>query len=189
MEIFITRHGQTGWNVLGKMQGKTDIELNDVGRGQARETGELIKDKKIDLIITSPLKRAKETAESINENFDVEIIEDDRLMERGYGTFEGMTKEDRQELKEKYPEIKYIWSYNQNIKFQDVEPMREFCIRIYSLLDEVVEKYKDKNVLLVTHGGTSVPIKFYFMKLSLDKLDENNEIKGLNNCEVISFNI
>ena len=49
MEIFVTRHGQTSWNVLGKLQGKTDIELNDEGTGQAREVGELIKDKKIDL--------------------------------------------------------------------------------------------------------------------------------------------
>ena len=189
MEIFVTRHGQTSWNVLGKLQGKTDIELNDEGRGQAREARELIKDKKIDLIITSPLKRAKETAQIINENFNVDILEDERLMERGYGFCEGMTKEDRQKLKEINPEINYIWSYNKNIEFQDVESMKDFCIRIYSFLNEIKEKYKDKNILLVTHGGTSVPIKFYFMNYSLEKLDENNEIKGLKNCEIISFKI
>ena len=65
MKIFLTRHGQTDWNVIERLQGQTDIELNDEGRQQAEETGELIKDENIDLIITSPLKRAKETAEII----------------------------------------------------------------------------------------------------------------------------
>lgn len=63
MKIIVTRHGQTDWNVLGKLQGKTDIELNDRGRQQAKETSELIKNENIDIIIISPLKRAKETNE------------------------------------------------------------------------------------------------------------------------------
>ena len=92
MKILVTRHGQTDWNVLEKLQGQTDIELNSVGRMQARETRDLIKNEKIDLIITSSSKRAKETAEIINENFNVDIIEDRRLMERKFGEFEGTTK-------------------------------------------------------------------------------------------------
>mgnify|MGYP005782903757 FL=1 len=105
MKILITRHGQTDWNVLGKIQGQTDIELNDNGRQQAKETGELIKNENIDIIITSPLKRAKETAKIINENFNVTIIEDNRLMERNFGKSEGLTKDDRRKLKEINPEV------------------------------------------------------------------------------------
>lgn len=59
MKILVTRHGQTDWNVLGKLQGKTDIELNDKGRQQAKETSKIIKNENINMIITSPLKRAK----------------------------------------------------------------------------------------------------------------------------------
>ena len=70
MEIFITRHGQTEWNALGKVQGQTDIELNDIGRKQAEETGKLIGNENIDLIIASPLKRARETANIINKNIN-----------------------------------------------------------------------------------------------------------------------
>ena len=92
MEILVIRHGQTDWNALGKLQGKTDIQLNDIGRQQAKETIKLIKDENIDVIITSPLKRAKETAEIINKNFEVTIIEDNRLIERGFGKNEGLTK-------------------------------------------------------------------------------------------------
>ena len=92
MKVFITRHGQTEWNSLGRLQGRKDIELNEVGKEQALITGEKIKDEKIDIIITSPLKRARETAEIINKQLNVEIIEDDRLIERDYGELEGINK-------------------------------------------------------------------------------------------------
>ena len=189
MEIFITRHGQTDWNVLGKLQGQTDIELNDTGRQQAKETGELIKNENIDLIISSPLKRAMETAEIINRNFNVSIIEDMRLMERRFGKFEGLDKKDREKLKEINPEINDVWDYNRNIDFYNMETMKEFCSRIYEFLDDMIKNYKDKNILIVTHGGASVPIKCYFMKYPLEKLVDRDAIKGLKNCEIAKFEI
>ena len=69
MKILITRHGQTNWNVLGKIQGQTDIELNENGKKQAKEISEYIRNENIELIITSPLKRAKETAEIVTIAF------------------------------------------------------------------------------------------------------------------------
>ena len=65
--------------ILGRVQGQTDIELNDIGKKQAEKTGELIKNEKIDLIITSPLKRARKTAEIINLKIGVPIIEENKL--------------------------------------------------------------------------------------------------------------
>lgn len=189
MKILVTRHGQTDWNVLEKLQGKTDIELNDRGRQQAKETSELIKNENIDVIITSPLKRAKETAEIINKNFQVTIIEDNRLMERGFGKSEGLTKDDRIKLKEIYPEVNDVWNYNKNIDFNGIETMHNFCNRIYKFLDEIIEKYKEKNILIVTHGGVSVPIKCYFMKYPLENLLDRDIIKGLQNCEVAKFEV
>jgi uncharacterized phosphatase len=189
MEILITRHGQTDWNTLGKLQGQTDIELNEVGINQAKETAKLIENEQIDLIITSPLNRARKTAELINKNINAPIIEDARLMERRYGKLEGFTKERREKLKEENPEIDFLWNYNKNVDFKNVETMHDFCKRIYEFLNETVKKYEDKKVLLVTHGGVSVPIQYYFMKIPLEKLVDRQNIKGLGNCEVIKFNI
>lgn len=189
MEILITRHGKTDWNVLGKIQGQTDIELNDVGRKQAEETGKLIKNENINLIITSPLKRAKETAQIINKNFNVTIIEDCRLMERKFGQSEGLTKNDIRQLKENNHEINDVWNYNKNIEFNGMEKMQDFCNRIYKFLDDVIKKYKEKNILLVTHGGVTVPIKYYFMNEPLDNFCDRDNIKGLKNCEIIKFKI
>jgi len=189
MEIFVTRHGQTDWNVLEKIQGQTDIELNDVGKQQAEETSKLIKNENINLIITSPLKRAKETAQIINKNFNVTIIEDNRLMERKFGQNEGLTKNTIKKLKENNPEMKEIWNYNKNIDCNGIETMHDFCNRIYEFLDDASIRYKDKNILLVTHGGVFVPMNYYFMNEPLEKLVDRENIKGLNNCEVIKFNI
>ena len=143
MKVFVTRHGQTSWNALGKIQGKTDIELNETGKNQARETGEAIKNEHIDIIISSPLKRAKETAQIINKNFNVEIIDDERLMERGFGKSEGLTKDEILALKEKHGQIYDVWNYNANTGFNDIEKMQDFCARIYDFLDDVTEIYKE----------------------------------------------
>lgn len=189
MKILVTRHGQTDWNVLEKIQGQTDIELNDIGRQQAEETGRSIRNENIDLIITSPLKRAKETAQIINRNFNVTIIEDNRLMERNFGKSEGLTKSDIRKLKEINPDINDVWNYNKNIDFNEMETMENFCNRIYGFLDDMIKNYKDKNILLVTHGGVSVPIKCYFMKYPLENLVDRDAIKGLRNCEIAKFKV
>ena len=89
----------------------------------------------------------------------------------------------------RHPEINDVWNYNRNINFNDMETMKEFCDRIYEFLDEITKKYRDKNILIVTHGGTSMLIKCYFMKYPLEKLVDRDAAKGLENGEIMSFNI
>ena len=189
MKIIITRHGQTEWNRLGKLQGQTDICLNEVGKQQAEETANQIANEKIDLIITSTLTSAKETAEIINKRFNVPIVIDDRIKERNYGKSEGITLEERLELKRNYPIVEYVWNYNKNIDFNEIETMHDFCKRIYIALDDITEKYKDKNVLIVTHGGAYFPISCYFNKKPLEIIVDRTSVKGLQNCEFAKFEI
>ena len=89
MKLLLTRHGQTDWNVMGKVQGITDIELNETGIKQAEETREKLLNENIDEIISSPLKRAKKTAEIIGSERNIPIIIDEAIIERRYGKFEG----------------------------------------------------------------------------------------------------
>ena len=102
MKFYVVRHGQTDWNAKGRIQGKTDIELNEIGIEQARQLKALIKDYNIDLIISSPLKRARKTAEIINETVKCNIIFEDSLKERGYGIFEGMIRKEINDEDELY---------------------------------------------------------------------------------------
>ena len=175
MKIYVTRHGQTDWNVQGKTQGRADIELNEVGIKQAKQTKEELKNIDIDLIICSPLKRAKKTAEIINEGRNIPIIFDDQIIERNFGEFEGE--------KIKFDEF---WDDNAHPRYQRAETIQEIISRISNFLDKIKEEYKDKNVLLVTHGGVSIAINCYFKGIPEDGKLINY---CLHNCEVQEFEI
>ena len=82
MRILITRHGQTDWNLQKKVQGRADISLNENGKNEAKEIHNKLKDEKIDLIISSPLDRTRETSELIRGDRDIPIILDERIIER-----------------------------------------------------------------------------------------------------------
>ena len=82
MRLYIVRHGETDWNRIHRVQGRTDIPLNDYGRRLARETAEGMKEVRIDLGYTSPLLRAKETAQIILADRGVPLYEDSRTLIR-----------------------------------------------------------------------------------------------------------
>ena len=153
MEILLTRHGQTEWNLLKKVQGKADIELNEKGIEQAETIRVSLKEERIDLILCSPLKRAIQTAEIINQGKNIRMIIDERLSERDFGEFEGMSNTDF--------DFNAFWSYKQNLKYDKAENIKDFFYRVYTKLDNIENKYKDKNILFVTHGGVSIAIDCY----------------------------
>ena len=89
MKIYLIRHGETDYNKNRRIQGQCDIELNDYGRELARITAQGLKDVPFDIVYTSPLKRAKETAEIITGDRNVIWIEDARIQEISFGEYEG----------------------------------------------------------------------------------------------------
>lgn len=93
--ICLVRHGETDWNALGMLQGKTDIPLNQKGINQAKECGEFLKSATWDVVVTSPLTRAKQTAEIVRRFIDKPLIELVEFIERDYGDAEGRTVEER----------------------------------------------------------------------------------------------
>ena len=90
MNIILVRHGQTDWNVNNLLQGSTNIDLNEYGILQAKNTANKLKDFKIDYIYCSPLNRTLDTANYINQDRNLEIIIDYRLLERSFGNYEGI---------------------------------------------------------------------------------------------------
>lgn len=176
MKLLVVRHGRTNWNDLKKVQGTADIELNDEGIEQAEITAKLLENEKIDLIISSPLIRAVQTAEIINAIHKCNIICDERITERDYGEFEGLNKK----------EFNFIdfWTYSKNLKYNSSENIQDFFKRIFDFLDEIKEKYKDKTVLIVIHGGVSVAVNSYFEGIPKEGNPTKNHLK---NCEVKTF--
>lgn len=176
MEILLTRHGQTEWNFLKKVQGKADIKLNLEGIEQAKDVKDKLKDEQIDLILCSPLIRAVETANIINSGRNIPILITEELSERDFGEFEGMPSTDF--------DFEAFWSYKQNIKYQKAENIREFFQRVYGFLDDIYLKYRDKRILLVAHGGISIPVYCYF-----NGIPDKDTLLGLalENCGVAKY--
>ena len=183
MKFYIIRHGQTNWNKKGKIQGKTDIELNEEGIKQAEEATRILKDYPIDMIVSSTLKRARKTAEIINEAKNVPIIFKEALEERGFGEFEGKTQ---QEFQDEIWNSEILANYNLNKQYKGVETIQDLCDRVWNLIEDLKEEYYDKNILLVTHGGVTRAINGYF-----NGANENGILEDLNlhNCEIRTFEI
>lgn len=176
--IYVTRHGQTNWNLEKKVMGRCDEPLNDNGKSQALETKNKLLDVGIDLIICSPLLRTKQTAEIINGNRNIPVIYDDRIIERDFGEFEGMQVDNF--------DFHGYWNYYKNEQYQKAENIQVFFKRVYSFLEDVVKNYSDKNVLIVAHGGVSIPVTCFFN----NNIPEGSLIDAglvLGNCEILAF--
>lgn len=175
--LYVVRHGETDWNKQRLAMGRRDVQLNDKGIKQAIEIRENLYDVDIDLIITSPLMRAKGTAMIIKNNRSIEIKTDERLVERGLGELEKQPyTSDNDEL----------WDVNLNTSRYQVEPMRELRDRVFDFIKDIEENYSDKNVLVVTHGGVSAMIKCYFDDTLYDGPISD---KFLKNCEIVKYEI
>lgn len=175
MKIFLVRHGQTNWNIENRLQGCVDIPLNSTGIKQAHILANNIEDLNYDLIISSPLGRALETAKIINKK-SAPLITDPSLKERNFGFLEGVFGTD-------YDKNLY-WDYNKNYKNKDVEPIQEFFDRVHSFLKNLCQKYPDKNILIVTHNGVNIATNCYF-----NGFPHNMDLLGitLDNCSYVEY--
>ena len=158
MNIYVIRHGRTNNNELGLFNGRNDEDINETGMEQAKEARNILKNIDIDLIVCSPIKRAKHTAEIININ-NIPIIYDNRLMERDTGeiTLKPYKAIDREEY----------WNYY-STKYKNVESVSDLLKRVASFVNEVRTKYKNKNILIVTHNGVSRALYAYFYGIPKD---------------------
>ncbi len=177
--LYVVRHGQTDWNAAWKIQGLTDIPLNEKGIEQANELKEKLKDIKFAKVFSSPLKRAKKTAEIIagSEN-SIDI--DKRLIERCMGDFEGKSPETLEDAREK------IWNYKLNTNENNVEKVVDLTNRINNFLNEYKDLYENNDVLIVTHMNVLPAINAYF-----NGIPDNNQMtkRRLSNCEVITYEV
>ncbi len=149
MKIYIVRHGETELNSKGVMQGIIDEPLNDKGRELAEITGKALKDIKFDCCISSPLSRAKETAEIIlrESGNDASYTIDDRIIEIDFGDLEG------KQITEMGEEgFKFFAEPFNFIGFPNGEKIQDVCTRTQTFLKELVAKDDGKTYLISTHG-------------------------------------
>lgn len=166
--IYLTRHGQTEWNVEGKMQGWEDSTLTSLGVQQAQWLKELFMDMNIDVIYSSSSGRAYNTAKIVNEDKNININTDDNLREIKLGKMQGLTQE---EIKSMYQK-EYFYYYNKPsayIPVGDGETFSELFQRASETLSKIVNDNEGKKILIVTHTMIIKAIICWINKRPIDE--------------------
>ncbi len=177
MKLYVVRHGETIWNAENRVQGVSDIPLTDKGRLDATLQKDFVKSLDIDVVISSPLDRAIETAKLLTDN-KLPINTDDRIKERDWGLNEGanIDEVDRWDC----------WDVILNTRVQNIESIQDFMYRVSSFLEDIKVRYKDKKVLLVTHSAVIRVIHYL-----LGTIPEDGDLSKINipNLRIMEYDL
>ncbi|MBS5285161.1 MAG: histidine phosphatase family protein [Clostridiales bacterium] len=151
MKLYLIRHGQTDWNIAHRIQGRQDIELNEMGRRQAERLAEAMKSRPVTAIFSSPQKRAWHTAKAVQGVWQVPLMTLPQLMEIGYGSWEGRTSEDilstDRELYEAW------WKHPAQVAPPGGETLAQVDGRCRAAWDQIRSQITG-DTAIVSHGGT-----------------------------------
>ncbi len=139
--LCLIRHGETDWNSSGRLQGREDTPLNELGRKQGEQVAGYLKNFRWDIMVSSPLKRASDTAGIIARHLGInEVIGNDCLLERDYGKASGMLPDER---RQRYPDG----------IFPDQESFDNLKERAFNAVNSIAQTYPGKRIIVVSHGA------------------------------------
>lgn len=154
MKIYLFRHGETAWNKERRLQGQSDIPLNEFGRELAMKTAEALKEIPFDRAFASPLSRAAETARIIMGERDIPFMTDKRLMEMHFGSYEGDAF-DPPKVDPAHPLYNFLCRPENYTAGRDAESFEEVTERGVDFLQEQILPLEGncENILIVAHGA------------------------------------
>lgn len=148
--LYLLRHGETAWNRTGRLQGSRDLPLNEVGRRQVSALAELFRSRSISAAFSSPLRRARETAERVLAGRDVPLRILPELAEMRCGAWEGL---DAAERERRYPQIVKAWRENPwHAAIPGAEPLEQVYLRVGRALGAILQESIGRSVVLSGHG-------------------------------------
>lgn len=161
--LILIRHGETEWNKIGRYQGQADPPLNANGRQQTVELAEALVAARLDLIYTSHLRRAYETAEIVARRLNIPLFTETRLQEIHQGDWQTRL---RSEIETLYPDLFRRWeSEPWQVTPPGGEHLRQVQKRVYTAVDEIIARHPEKRIGLVTHRIPIALLKMRYQKL------------------------
>jgi len=149
--VLAIRHGETDWNVDGRIQGQLDIPLNPTGQWQAHRLALAVADEGIHAVYSSDLLRAHETAQSVARGAGRTIVTDTGLRERGFGVFEGLSYA---EIRDRWPDQAERWRQRDpDFGAEGGETLREFAARGVAAVARLASQHPGQTIAVVSHGG------------------------------------
>ena len=165
MKLILIRHGETLWNKEGRVQGTSDIELSDIGTNQAGLLASSLKNQHIEAIYSSPLKRALQTAQIINDFHSLHIHTYKELMEMNQGIFEGLSFKELMNDKKDF--LKKWIADPASVKMPEGESLTELQDRAWRIMEHIISQ--GKNALVVSHNFTIAAILCRLRDISLSQ--------------------
>ena len=169
-KIIIVRHAEAEGNAQGRFHGWTDSSITEKGHKQSKALAERLKDEKIDVIISSSLKRTLQTAEYISKAKGIPVVSSKNLKEINGGLWENEKWDDLPNLWS----VKFdTWEYSPHIhRMPEGETMEEFYKRLVDEVGSIITEYKGKNICIVTHGTAIRALMTYLYGVGLEKMLE-----------------
>lgn len=165
-KIYFVRHGESEWNIINKVQGQKNSLLTDNGKEQAEKLANRLKNHNIDIIYSSDLTRAYETAVTIGNKKNMEPIVNKNLQEMNFGIWEGMLFSD---IKSKYKEDYLKWVKSPELlEIPEGENIQDLEKRVGKEIKQIIEKHKGQNILIVSHGTALKTMILSLLGISLD---------------------
>ncbi len=147
--IYLVRHGTTEWNREEIFRGRAECPLDESGLAEARATGAYFEGVGIDLIYTSPLSRAGETARIIGEGRGLQVVPDPAFIDLDFGEWQGLPL---REVRERYPDLYRIWRERpQDARFPGGETLAEATSRAWERLLGIIAECPEKTIIIVSH--------------------------------------
>ncbi|MEU7619433.1 histidine phosphatase family protein [Micromonospora rifamycinica] len=150
--LIVWRHGNTDWNATGRVQGQTDVPLNDLGREQARTAAPLLAALRPDVVVASDLRRAADTAAALAQLTGHPVRPDARLRERHFGQWQGLALTD---AAEQFPAEYARWRAGDPDPGAGIEPLDDLGKRVGEALLAAAELADGGTVVVATHGGAA----------------------------------
>ncbi|MEH0844384.1 histidine phosphatase family protein [Micromonospora sp. CPCC 205711] len=148
--LIVWRHGNTDWNAASRVQGQTDVPLNDLGREQARAAAPLLAALRPDVIVASDLSRAAATADALAELTGLPVRTDPRLRERHFGLWQGLALT---EAAARFPEEYARWRAGDPDPGAEIENLDDLGKRLGTAFQEAADLADGGTVVVTTHGG------------------------------------
>lgn len=149
--LILVRHGQTDYNAEGRLQGQVDIPLNTTGRVQAEGVARALRNEPIDVIVSSPLVRALDTAQEISRSLGgLEVVVDDAVIEQGFGQWEGLIGS---EIESQWPDLYRDWRTSKAVPGIGMEERAVVGERFAGAARRLLAQHAGRTVLVVSHGA------------------------------------
>ena len=177
-ELLLVRHGETDWNRDRRFQGHADPPLNETGREQARALAAELAGEGIELVYTSDLIRARETAEIVAALIGVSVHPVRELREIDVGEWEGLTWP---EIEERYPEGARSWR-ERGYGWDSGETYDQLGERVVAALRRIAADHPEQRLLVVGHGGTIRATRAFIEGVSVP--ESRSTSRAIGNCEV-----